>query len=153
MSALTQFLGSGPTTAVVNFFSSGGVRSSVTLVASQHNNAKEELSGALVANTLKTLLTVTGGGSVPYLACYPMDTTSRSVRMEVTADGVVVFDATSNAAGVTAGFGILAAGCAGTGQAMHGDPITFNSSLVVKVATSVASETDKVAIAYALNKR
>ena len=153
MSALTQFLGNGPTTSVVNYFSSGGVRSTVVLTGSQYNGGKEVLSGALTANTLATVLSVTGSGSVPYLACYVKDTTSRSVRMEVTVDGVVVFDATSDTAGTASGTGILAAGAAGgSPTSVQGDPIQFNFSLVVKIASSL-SETDKIAIAYALYKR
>jgi hypothetical protein len=153
MSVLSQFIGGSPTTSIVNYFSSGGVRAGVALTASAYNNAKEALSGALTAGNLATVLTVTGGGNVSYLACYPKDTTSRSVRMEVTVDGVVAFDATSDVAAATAGHGILAAGFLFGSTGGPGYPILFNSSLVVKVATSVASETDKVAIAYTLNKR
>lgn len=151
MSSLTQFLGEGPTTQIVNYYSDGGVRAGTSMAASTVNGAKAELSGELEATTLKTLLTVTGGGRCSYLVAYPTDTTSQSVRMVVEVDGVTVFDATSNVASATAGHGIAAAG-SGVGGWGQGDPIIFNASLVVKVASS-ETVTDKVAIAYVLNKR
>ena len=152
MSSLTQFLGQGPTTSIVNYYSAGGTRSTATLVASDANGAKEALpSGELTADVLATVLTVTGGGSLPYLVAYVKDTTDRTIRMEVTVDGVVVFDATSNSGSWTTGFGIIAAGqIIVAGRPAHA--ITFNSSLVVKVASS-RTETDKVAIGYVLYKR
>lgn len=142
MSTFSQFGGRAATTSVVNAFSSGGVSAASVPLAS----AREVLSGALTATTLKELLSVTGGGELPHLSAYAKDLTSRTVRLVVIADGVTCFDATSGATGAN-GQGILAAGVVG-GQ---GAPIRFNSSLSVSVASSL-SETDKVAIAYTLNR-
>lgn len=148
MSTLSQFSGGAPTTSIVNAYSSGGVSPSSTNINASPatNGAKEVLSGALTANTLATVLSVSGGGVCNWLSAYSMDTTTRTVRVRVVADGVAVFDATSNAVSL-ASRGIPVVGVfSNTGE------IRFNSSLVVQVASSL-TETDKVAIGYVLNKR
>lgn len=149
MSTLTQFLGGGATTSVVNLHSSGG-GSTIIGSASTSFSGKEVLSGALTANTLATALSVSGGGAVPVLVAYTKDATARTVRLKVTADGVSIFDATS-ASLSNADRGIYAAG-QGSNPVTQGEPIVFNSSLTVEIASSL-TETDKVAIAYVLNKR
>lgn len=153
MSTLSQFAFSAATTSIVNSASSGG-----TSVANIHaqatvNNAREVLSGAVTANALATALSVTGGGEVPYLSAYTKDTTSRTVRVKVTVDGVVAFDATSSTV-TTTNAGVLVVGMATfTNYITQAPaPLRFNSSLLVQIASSL-SETDKVAIAYVLNKR
>jgi len=152
MSNLTQFLGGAATTSIVNAHSSGGTQVQY-LAASTSNGMVAVSSGALVANTLKTLLTVSGQGLVSMLTAYALDTTARTVRLVVEVDGAEVFDATSSAISNGVGYGIYAAG-ANYGGSMFGpgEPIVFNDSLVVKVASSV-SETDKVAMAYRLHLR
>lgn len=152
MSMASQFLGGGATTAVINGFSSGGNFASGSVAANAGaNGARELLSGALTANTLATLLSLTGSGHIPFLSAYSKDTTSRTVRLQVTVDGVVVFDATSGAIATTS-IGIVAAGCqpAAGGGWVDGDPIRFSASCVIRVASSL-TETDKVAIAYKVN--
>ena len=147
MSTLSQFLGGGVTTAIVNAHSSGGT-SATLLGATVENGAREVLSGALTANTLSTLLTITGSGRVPLLSAYTKDATSRTVRLVVDVDGVTVFDATSSAVASGSTPGIFAAGFRDSGGSFFAaEPIVFSSSLVVKVASSL-SETAKVAIAY-----
>lgn len=150
MSTLSQFSGGAATRSIVNAFSSGGVSSAGNLNAGTSGNASREvLSGALTANTLKDLLSVSGSGQVPYLSAYSKDATSRTIRMVVIVDGTTVFDATSNAIAGTNN-GILAAGYVGSSNAgTPSHPIRFNSSLLVRVASSL-TETDKVAIAYYL---
>lgn len=108
-------------------------------------NARSALSGAMTANTLKTLLSVTGKGSLKQLAIYTQDNTSRIIRVRVTVDGVVVWDKTSTAiTAATTGFSIVGF-VTSTGQ-YYGD-MNFAKSVVVEVSSSV-SETDKLMIAY-----
>lgn len=146
MSTLSQFAGSRSTTQIINSHSSGGT-SSTNIGAATNGGTREVLSGSLTANTLSTLLTVTGGGRVPQLSAYAKDATSRTIRLVVEVDGVTAFDATS-AAVTASNAGIFAAG-GGTNPLSVGEPIVFNSSLVVRVASSI-TETNLVAIAYSL---
>ncbi len=147
MSTLSQFTGGAATRSIVNSCSSGGVSLTNLQANTATNNAREVLSGALTAGVLKTLLTISQGGRVPFLSAYAKNATSRTVRVVVIADGVTVFDATSSA--VTANnSGLWVAGQAITG-ANASEPIRFNSSLVVQVASSL-TETDFVAIGYSL---
>ena len=146
MSTLSQFVGGGVTTSIVNAHSSGSTFSD-SLDARSVNGAREVLSGALTANTLATLLTITGAGSVPMLSAYTKNITSRTVRLVVEVDGVSVFDATSSAI-TLASNGIFAAGHATSAGITPGAPIVFSSSLVVKVASSL-TETNLIAIGYA----
>ncbi|MCV2422511.1 hypothetical protein LNV47_18085 [Paucibacter sp. DJ4R-1] len=141
--------GGGATSAVVNAFSSGGV-SEASLQAQGSNGAKEVLSGALTANTLATLLSVTGAGEVPFLTAYTKDATPRTVRLKVVVDGQApaVFDATTDVIS-SSGRGLAAAGSA---SGPVGSPVVFNSSLEVSVASSI-TETNKLAIGYILNKK
>lgn len=148
MSTLSQFGGNSPTTSIVNFYSSGGVKSASDISADSGNSMKEVLSGALTANTLSTILSATGGGEILALKAYAKDTTSRTVRLKVTIDGTSVFDATSSAITNT-GVGIIAVG---DEAGSIGGGARFNSSLTVEIASSL-SETDKVAIGYILDKR
>ena len=108
------------------------------------------LSGALTANTLATALSVTGPGVLKWLAQYAMDTTSRTMRLQVIIDGVTVYDATTSAC-TTADLGQVAVGVANAGGVAtyppHLEQLTFVSSLVVKVASSL-SETDKLGLGY-----
>lgn len=155
MSTFSQFTGGQATKQIANHCSvSGYITPNFDVSAtSSLNNAREVLSGALTANTLKTLLTVTGSGCVPYLTAYTKNATTRTVRAVVIVDGVTVFDSTSAVITAT-NRGAQIAGCAtwngGGLSAAQGEPIRFSSSLVVQVASSL-TETDFVAIAYQLN--
>lgn len=150
MSDVAQFGigGQRATASIINYFSSGGV-SLTNVGASASNNARELLSGALTATTLKSLLSFTGAGRLPYLAAYSKDTTARTVRLRVCVDGVTstyAFDATTDSMTV-AGKGLLAAGAAPSNATASGAEIVWNISCEIWVASSV-TETDKVAIAY-----
>lgn len=151
MSQLTQFT-TPSTRSVVNAYSAGGVATGATsLAAGIGNNALEVLSGAVTAATLKTVLSLTGPGQIPLLTAYTKDATSRTVRCRVTVDGVVVFDATSSAI-TTSGAGMVVVGSTGGGTAAatySPVPLRWNSSCTIQVASSL-TETDKVAIGYAL---
>lgn len=111
---------------------------------------KEVLSGALTANTLATVLSLTGPGEVPLLTSYTKDATVRTVRTVVIVDGVTVFDSTSASIGVANRGAIVAGELAGTSGAYYvtqGNPIRFSVSLVVQQASNL-TETDKIALAY-----
>lgn len=152
MSTLSQFTGGAPTRAIVNGFSSGGVVSSASVAAALNTNgAREVLSGALTANTLATVVNITTGGQISYLSGHTKDATSRTVRLVVILDGTTVFDATSSTASLL-GAGLVAVGHqpSGTGGWVEGAPIRFNSSCVIRLASSL-TETDKLAVSYKLS--
>lgn len=107
---------------------------------------KSTLSGALTAGTLATMLTVSGGGVLSYLAVSAVDATARTMRLQLTLDGVIAFDSTT-ASISTANFGIMAVGSvqvysATVPNGLYTAEIPFNS-MVVKIASSL-TETDKV---------
>lgn len=156
MSDIAQFgLGAlRATTAIVNYFSSGGVYAQ-NINAAAANNATEVLSGALTANTLATALSVTGGGEIGYLAVYTKDTTPRTVRIKVTVDGgtPAVFDATSSAIAVANG-GLLVVGSLPSSTSNYvgaAIPLRWTTSMLIEIASSL-TESNKVAIGYNLNK-
>mgnify|MGYP006372658323 FL=1 len=114
--------------------------------------SKEVLSGALTANTLATVLSLTGPGEVPLLTSYTKDATARTVRTVVIVDGVTVFDSTSASISVAKRGAIVAGELAGvpgaaTYYVTQGNPIRFSVSLVVQQASNL-TETDKLALAY-----
>ena len=56
------------------------------------------LSGSMTAATLKTLLNISGTGvNMPQLTFRANDATSRTIRVKITVDGIVVCDSTSAA--------------------------------------------------------
>lgn len=140
------------TRQIINGHSSGGVATGALTM--QGSSFKTAASGSLTANVLAQLVSVSGAGWCPLLLAYAADTTSRTIRLQVVVDGVVVFDATSSAI-TTINSAIVAAGTV-SGQATSGNSIVsdgecirFNRSLVVRLASSV-TETDKVTLAYKL---
>lgn len=130
----------GPVASIINAFSSGGTATAYSLSS---NNVLEQLSGSLTADTLKTMVSHTGRGRVNALVIYAKDNTSRTLRCKLTVDGVVVFDATSDAV-VSPGFGMIVIGGAIT-NSVEFQPIDYQESLLVEIASSL-TETDKVAI-------
>ena len=136
--------GSRPPLMLYNKWSIGGVVPGATNPVSTANGVKT-LSGALTAGTLKTLLTVSGAGLIKLSAVYAVDTTARTMRLQLTIDGVVVFNVTSGSC-VTANAGMYAVGNMNTGTGSEiVENVVFNSSLTIEVASSL-SETDKVGI-------
>jgi hypothetical protein len=122
------------------------------IAAAAAGRSKEVLSGALTANILATVLSLTGPGEVPLLTSYTKDTTARTVRTVVIVDGVTVFDFTSASISVANRGAIVAGELAGTpgGATFYvtqGNPIRFSVSLVVQQASNL-TETDKLALAY-----
>lgn len=150
----TLGLGGNPaTTSVSNLFVAGGT-SVANINAQTTHGGIEVLSGALSAGVFAAVpgMSFTGRGSIPLLSCYAKDTTSRTLRMRVTVDGVAVFTSAASNAITVANTGIYAAGeFTGTGYFGQGYPIRFNSSCLVEVASSLG-ETDKVAVGYVLHK-
>jgi hypothetical protein len=137
--------GSGPVTSIVNYFSGGGVSTAANIATNANNNAKEILSGALTANTLASLpgFPLTGRGRLNLLTAYAKDATSRTIRVQVIVDGTTLYDATSDAI-TNSGSGVVPVGVvtAATG-ALEMQPIDFQTSLDIKIASSL-SETNKV---------
>ena len=130
--------GSRPPKSIINAFSTSGF----TPVVVSGSGAKQILSGAVTAATLKTILSLTGQGTIDFLSFASFDVTSRTVRCKVTIDSVVVFDSTSSAStGVTGG---LVIGTYISGYASL-NSVNYNSSVLVEIASSL-SETDKVGI-------
>jgi hypothetical protein len=151
MTRRSQLGGFASTRAVINAYSTGGGAAGAGVA---NHTGRVILSGALTANTFATLLTATGKGELSLLGLYTMDATSRTLRLRVTVDGVVVFGPTATTATTTSGAGIVAAGSmiyGTTNVLIQGAPIRYNSSLLVEVATSL-TETDKVAIGYILHQ-
>lgn len=136
-------------TLIVNGWSAGGVTAQPTAANYNVHNASKILSGDLVANTYKELLTVTGPGLIHIIGVGRVDATNRVLGLKVVIDGVTVFDAVDAAtASADRGmFAILATGnlgVDGTGSGIVGsDSMPFASSLSVWVKSNL-SETDKV---------
>lgn len=151
MSGMTSSLGpiiARTPRSIVNAYSSGSPNG-VYLVP---GSAVDLLSGALTANTLATMLTVNGPGVLTFAGVRVNDATARTVRLQLTMDGTVVFDSTS-ASISTSGHGIIAVGynidtTTGTSTASTGpQALPFASSLVLKIASSI-TETDKISALY-----
>lgn len=138
--------GAAPTKTIINAFSSGGVSTANLAASSLTNMAKEYLSGALSAGVLSgAIVTITGPGHAPYLVAYSKDATARTIRLQVVVDGVTVFDATSNSISAS-GTGVVAVGHGAATAVGPSCAIRWQSSLVVKVASSLG-ETDKIGVA------
>lgn len=151
MSNLNQFTGAvRPPKAIINKFSAGGVSATSFATAGAE---KEILSGALVANTLKTLLSVSGSGAIKTLFVYTKNVSAKNVRLKLTIDGVSVFDAISGSITVTgAGMSVIGVNYYSADHFRAMELVPFTSSVVVEVASSL-SETDAVAIAVIYETR
>ena len=135
MSNLSQFIGGNkPPKALVNYATSGVAGYTAAY-------GQSTLSGALTAATLKEMLNVSGSGVVNYVAAFVADSTSRTLRVKVIVDGITVADITSSAI-TTPLYGLIAVG-AGVASNTTIDHLTFNTSLVVQIASSL-TETDKI---------
>jgi hypothetical protein len=124
-----------------------GVNGITPYVVTIGNTSKNVLTGALTANTLSTVLSVTGSGVVNCLSASGVDATSRTHRLKITIDGVVALDVTSTAI-AAANKGIDAIGTSlNAGTYLIFDQIPFNTSFLVEYASSV-TETGKTTISY-----
>ena len=148
MSSLSQFTGGRRIASIVNAFSSGGL--SKAFPANTSTAAKTYTSGALTANALATILTIPSGrGSVNFAAAYSTDTTSRTIRLKITVDGVSIFDATTDAITTTAtglvGIGALVDSATSYTLPLF-QPVRFYSSCLIQIASSLG-ETNKITTA------
>lgn len=153
MSNLNQFIGESACTSIVNTGETPPTIGPVGIYVQSGGSTVGSLSGALTANTLATALSITGGGGyIEKLAIMAGDATSRTLRIKITLDGVVVYDKTSAAIAGNA-YGILAIG--GLTYVPNGQwalntpqPRRFNTSCLVEIASSL-TETDKATVYYA----
>lgn len=98
--------------------------------------------GALTANTLKTALSITGRGQINWLAVTEAAVTSPTNRIKITLDGTVILDKTGVCPN---GYGLMAIGSALSQTSgdwiIQFQPITFDVSFLVEVASTLASST------------
>lgn len=157
MSALSQFLGSGGIkpagvingTAVATFHRAQSNMATPVTGLIGTTAVTPTLTGALTANTLSTVLSLTGKGSFSFVACSSADTTSRTHRMKITLDGVVIYDATTAATISVADWLIPIGSVVNSTTQSPGvilEPLIFSTSLLIEYASSV-SETGKTYIA------
>jgi len=108
------------------------------------------LSGALTANTYKTMLNITGtSGNIPQLGLFCVDGTSRAIKLKVTLDGAYAKEITSSTIAAI-NVGIIAAGTsayAATTYLIDGEPLRFKTSCLVEIQSSL-TETDKIELRY-----
>lgn len=138
----------GPPATIVNAFSAGGVATDFSMAASATNTLVEvQAPGAYTANTLQTIISHTGRGRVNLLNVYTKNATSRTLRLKLTVDGAVIFDATSSAI-ESAGFGVQVLGGIDTlgGGPLSYQPIDYNESLLIEVASSLSEAASNVGI-------
>lgn len=130
------------TTSIVNYFSSGGTQAPTSFPA--QSGIKSTLSGALTADTLKTMLNITGSaGSMYVLGLVANDATSRALRLKVTIDGNATPSFDANGGAATTNNGISAA-------VLSGPPIKWKTSCLVEIASSL-TETDKLTLGHMYN--
>jgi hypothetical protein len=135
------------TKSIVNAYSVVGFSPGDNLSSVAYYGTKSVDSGALTANVLSTIFSKTGSGTImPQLSIYTNDATARTLRVEVTVDGIVVFDFTSSTISNT-NYGVCLAGTNAYTISVQQAPIIATNSLVVKVASNL-TETAKFRIAY-----
>lgn len=144
MSTLSQFAGQRPTRSITNGVSSSGWIASPSVSST---GGRVLNSGALTANTLKTIFSATGGGVIHSLVVRSQDATSRTIRARLTLDGVVVFDSTSGAIATTGAGGLIVGGVTGSNASQSA--AVFAASAVFEVASSL-TETDTIQTQYIL---
>ena len=131
---------------IINRYSSGGYVPDANLSVAP--NAKTYASSSVAANELQTMLRITGRGVLNFVSAYTGNTTSRTVRIKVTIDGVVIFDATS-AAVTSVSYGMVAVGSypSNSVPALTFQPIRFYGSCVVEIASSVLNDSTYITTA------
>lgn len=139
-----------PPKVIVNKCSDGTLAGATFLLSA--TMAKEIMSGETTANVYKELLAVAASGVIDLCYVRTVDTTSRTVGLKITIDGVDAFSAIS-AATTTANDGLIGIGLPSradmglAGADLKPQPMVFNSSLSISVRSSVAAtETDKLAL-------
>lgn len=101
-------------------------------------------SGAMTANTEKTLLTVFGEGVVQYLTLRVLDATARTASVKLLIDGRIVFSASAATSTTDDGW-VMIGGFLRTasGYIPQFAAIPFRDSVILR-ATSTITETDKL---------
>ena len=139
MSTLSQFSGGGfrPPKTIVNQFSSAGHQSTNLVSAIGAASPKVVLSGSMTANTLKSIVSVTGAGCLLFCGAYRAGAVARTLRAKLTIDGVVVFDYTSASSSSTNdGLFVVGGGAYGAPSAVL-EPALFNTSFDFEIASDV----------------
>lgn len=114
--------------------------------------AKTVTTPACTADALVTILSLAGRGVISFLAFQNADATSRTGRMKITLDGVVILDKTTSATTASGDMLPVIGQCFPAANAANGsvvvpEPLTFESSLLIEYASSL-TETGKCTIAY-----
>jgi len=138
------------TKSIVNAHSTSGFTGVVNQISSTEvtRTVKTTSLGAVTANILKSALSVSGSGQIDLLFTINGDATSRTHRIKVTIDGLVVFDSTSAAINAApSGTSIIGTIPSATGIPVVFQPTYFNTSLLVEVASSL-TETSTIVIGY-----
>ena len=138
------------TTSVVHRYSSSSENATASISTVVANRCNVALTGSLTAGVLSSaLLNISGtAGALSDCILYTNDATARTLRIQVVADGTTVFNSTTaSVAAGGSGFWAVANGQISSAVALAIPPIVFNSTLTVKVASSV-TETDKTTLAY-----
>ena len=97
--------------------------------------------GTLSAGVLKKVLSISGKGRINFLMALENGVGPHNNQIKVTLDGTVIFDKTVS---ISTNYGVIAVGY-GAGALASGDflamhqPIQFESSLLVEIASSSAS--------------
>lgn len=138
----------GPPASIINAYSAGSAATAFNISASTANTMVEvQAPGAYTAGTLQTIISHTGRGRVNMLNVYTKNGTSRTLRLKLTVDGTVIFDATSSAI-ASNGFGVQVLGGIDTvgGGPLSLQPVDYNESLLVEVASSLSEAANLVGI-------
>ena len=141
MSTFNQFFAlSKKTTAILN---KDNTTSTYLVAVPSYLQNTPILSGSLTANTLSTLYSHTGSGSINFLALFVNDATSRSIRIKLTLDGNVVYDELSSTI-TTAYNGLKPIGIwDNTNKILALEPIAYNESILVEISSTL-TETDSL---------
>jgi len=138
----TGLISGGSVFAALQTYTTGAISST--------NGLKTVVTGSLTANALSTILSLSGRGVLSCLCAANNNNGSRTHRLKVTIDGVVVIDMTSGASATNTAEIFFAIGngvpTAATPSLIL-DPIAFNSSLLVEYASSL-TETGSSKIGY-----
>ena len=145
MSSASQFFGGNkPAKIIVNSTSTNG-SAAVISNAGANSAAKTVASGALTANVLVEVLSLSGQGSVGFFSCWSNEAVARTHRIKLTVDGVLAFDGTT-ASDANLSRGIILVGSITTATPIP-DHLYFNKSLTIEYASN-KTETGKTTFGY-----
>lgn len=119
----------------------GGASTLVYVNTGAAANCASVSVGTLSAGVLKKVLSISGKGQVNFLMALENAGGPYNNQVKVTLDGTVIFDKTVS---ISTNYGVIAVGY-GAGALASGDflamhqPIQFESSLLVEIASSSAS--------------